>query len=197
MTSPDPAPNATTDPRVERTNEAVLGAAWELLIEGGPDAVRHRQVAAAANVSPTTVYKHFPSRGELLRAAIEVMGRPLPAEVTGHLRTDLDAMLADLVADLADEQRTRAIAAMIERAQHDRTVAAVRDGLIAEARERFRTIVETGIAAGELRGSIDVDVAFAGLLGTFFFTRLMAGEPVDADFATRVVDAFLADQRPR
>lgn len=190
-------PPATTDPRVERTSAAVLDAAWTLLIESGPDAVGHGQVAAAANVSRTTVYKHFPTRADLLRATIEVMGKPLPTELTGDLRTDLQRMLADLLADFGDERRTRAIAAMIERAQHDQTVAGVRDDLVGEAREQFRTIVLRGVAAGELRSDIDVDLAFAELLGTLFFIRFMEGGAVDADLGARLIDRFLAERRPR
>ena len=35
----------------------------------------------------------------------------------------------------------------------------------------------------------------AGLFGTFFFKRLMAGEAIDDDLAARAIDAFLADHR--
>ncbi len=185
------------DPRVERTRAAVLAAAYDLLIADGPDAVSHAQVASAANVSRTTVYKHFPTRGELLRATIEVMGKPLPAELTGDLRTDLGRMLDDIVADLGDEERTRAIATMIERARHDRTVAAVRDDLIAEARGKFRTIVGAAVDAGDLRDDIDVDLAMAGLVGALFFKCFMAGEAVDEDLARRSIDAFIANHAPR
>ncbi len=185
------------DPRVERTRSAVLTAAYDLLIADGPDAVSHGPVAAAAKVSRTTVYKHFPTRGELLRSTIEVMGKPVPSELTGDLRTDLQRLLSDLVADLADDQRTRAIAAMIERAQHDPTVAAVRDDIVCEGQEQFRTIVEHGIASGELRADIDADLAMSGLVGTFFFKRFMAGEPIDDDLAARAVDAFVANHSAR
>ena len=185
------------DPRVERSRAAVLAAAYDLLIADGPDAVSHGQVAAAANVSRTTVYKHFPTRGELLRATLEVMGKPLPAELTGDLRTDLQRLMADLVADLSDDQRTRAIAAMIERAQHDPTVAAVRDDIVCEAHEQFRTIVAHGVASGELRAGIDPDLAMSGLVGTLFFKRFMAGEPIDDDLAARVVEAFVDNHAAR
>jgi len=194
-TDTDP-PTGSADPRVERARTAILTAAYDLLINDGPDAVGHGQVAIAASVSRTTVYKHFPTRGDLLRATIEVMGKAVPPELTGDLRNDLQRLVGDIVSDLGDDQRTRAIAAMIERAQHDETVAAVRDDLVREARQQFRAIVAAGVAAGELRGDIDDDVAMAGLVGTFFFKRLMAGDTVDADLATRVVDAFLTSHRP-
>ena len=190
MTTPEPS---TRDPRVERTHAAVLHASYELLIAEGPDAVTHAQVAVAAGVSRTTVYKHFPTRGELLRQTIEVMGKPVPTELTGDLRTDLLALLDDLVADLGDDQRTRAVATMMERAQHDATVAEVRDSVVCEAVDQFRTIIDGGVASGTLRKGIDVDLAMAGLVGIFFFKRFMVGEPVDTALAERAVDAFIAN----
>lgn len=189
----DPEPREGTDPRVERTRRASLAAGYALLIEEGPDAVTHQQVATRANVSRTTVYKHFPTRAELLRHTIEVMGKPVPTELTGDLHTDLRRMLDDLVTDLADDQRTRAIATMMERAQHDATVAKVRDDLVCEAQDQFRSIIENGVASGELRPDIDVDIALSGLVGTFFFKRFMVGDPVDADLAERAVTAFITN----
>lgn len=46
-------------------------AAAQLLIERGPDAVTHRQVAAAAGVPVGSASYYFPSRDGLYRAAVE------------------------------------------------------------------------------------------------------------------------------
>lgn len=184
------------DPRTERTRTAMLAASYDLLIAEGPGEVSHANVAARANVSRTTVYKHFPTQADLLRATIVLMGKPIAPTLTGDLRTDLGAMLADIVADLADDDRTRAIAAMIERAQHDDVVASVRDDLVDEVREQFAEVLQGGVERGELRADIDVDLALAGLFGLFLFKRLMAGDTVDDALAARAIDAFLAQHAP-
>jgi AcrR family transcriptional regulator len=185
MSTPD------LDPRIERTTAAILAAAFDLLIAEGTDGVTHGQVAAAANVSRTTVYSRFPRRADLLRAAIEEFGQPIPTELTGDTRHDLIALLADIVSDLADDERSRAIATMMERAQHDPTVAEVRDDLVCGGLDMFAAIVEAAVADGTIRDDIDVDLAMAGLVGTFLFRRFMVGNPLAADEVDRVVDDFL------
>ncbi|HEX7306867.1 TetR/AcrR family transcriptional regulator [Lentzea sp.] len=65
-----------TDPRSLRSREAILNAARELLLENGPTAVTHVQVAERARVGRATVYRHWPQAEELL---VEVMATvPMP-----------------------------------------------------------------------------------------------------------------------
>ncbi len=197
MTSTTTSTTTSTDPRIERTRRAALEAAYDLLIADGPDAVSHGQVATRANVSRTTVYKHFPTRADLLRCTIEVMGKHELAPLTGDLRTDLLRQLDHLVDDFADDEHTRAMATMLERSQHDPTVAEVRDSLVCDTNDQLRAIIQQGIDAGELCAGIDIDLAMAGLMGTFVFKRLLAGERIDHAFAERVVDAFIVNHGHR
>ncbi|WP_051065314.1 TetR/AcrR family transcriptional regulator [Nocardiopsis potens] len=50
------------------TRERLLAAAWELLGEGGPEAVTLREVGRRAGVSRTAPYRHFQGKEDLLRA---------------------------------------------------------------------------------------------------------------------------------
>ena len=106
--NPD-APEISVDPRIERSRQAVLDAAVALLFDGGPDEITHAKVAAAAEVSRTTVYKHYPQRSDLLHATLEADGKqfPPPSELTGVVHTDLVTLLSHLASDLRDEGRTR------------------------------------------------------------------------------------------
>jgi AcrR family transcriptional regulator len=183
--------DAAVDPRVERTRAAILDAARDLLMESGPDAVTHGHVATQARVSRTTAYKHYPTRGDLLRATIEHVGRPFPMELTGDIEADLRAFVHDVADDLGNDEHARAFITLMERAQHDPEIAAVRDGLVCDAEDQFRSMVTNAVTAGQLRHDLDVDIAMAGLMGAFFFRRFMANEPVDADYTDRVVTEFL------
>jgi AcrR family transcriptional regulator len=183
------------DPRTERTLAAVLEAAFRLLSEQGPDGVTHALVAAAANVSRTTIYKHFPTRTDLLRATIEgFMHQPFSA-LTGDLRTDLRLFLGDLAHDLADDERACFMATMMERAMQDDTVAAVRDGFVHEAEATLRSIIEPASAVGALRLGIDIDRAMADLAGPLIFLRFLKGVPLPDGLIDHVVDGFLAAHR--
>ena len=99
------ADEPAVDPRIERTRAAIMEAAADLMMADGPTEVTHVNVAAAANVSRTTVYKHYPTRADLLRSTVEATGKsvPDPADFTGDVRADLERFFADLVADLGAE----------------------------------------------------------------------------------------------
>jgi AcrR family transcriptional regulator len=187
------------DPRVERTRVAVLAAAVELMLAGGPDAITHASVAAEAEVSRTTVYKHWPTRADLLRSTITELGKsiPDPADFTGDVRHDLTLLLANLVGDLRDEARARLIGMMMARAQHDSTVAAVRDEMVCEVERLFAEVISTGASSGELRGDIDTSMAMASIIGSLIFMRFMANSPIDDAAVARMIDEFVVGNAPR
>jgi len=187
------------DPRVERTRAAVIEAATQLMNADGPSAVTHVNVAATANVSRTTVYKHYPTRVDLLRSAIEAMGKTAPdlSDLTGDLRQNLGLFFAGLVADLCDDQRAPMVATMLEQALHDSTFAAVRDQLVGDLELPFHHLIDTAISRGELRADVDARLAMASIAGSFLFLRYMAPSGFDAQTADRVLDEFVTANGPR
>ena len=185
MTSPDqdsPAaaiePDAASDvdPRVERSRTSVVNAAAQLLLDHGPDAITHARVAAAAGVSRTTVYKHFPERSDLLFVTAEAIGKnvPNPDDITGDLRTDLRMFLNHLATDLRDPVQTRVIAMMMERGLNDDAVALVRNTFMQEFRVVFTNITSAGVTSGELSVDVDVELGLASLAGSLIYSRLLA-----------------------
>jgi AcrR family transcriptional regulator len=199
MSTTTPNPRRTCDPRVERTRALVIAAAAELLMEDGPGAITHAAVASAANVSRTTVYNHWPTREDLLRATIDSIGHAKPDidDLTGSLRVDLEILCRQLVNDLIDEQRAPMIANMMERALHDPAVVAVRNEFLEQFESVFGVVISKAIADGELRGDLNVSRAMAGLLGSFLFARFMAADGFDQRFADAVIDDFVRTNSPR
>lgn len=194
-------PRTTTpegiDPRTERVRAAVLEAAFALLMEEGPGAVTHVQVAAAARVSRTTVYKHFPTRAELLRTTIETYEQPIRTQVTGDLRTDLRALLGHLFEDLADDRRSCAFAAMLERALHDDVVAQVRNDIVEQGARTFATIISNGIARGEVRSDVDLEFAMGTLVGPVLLRRYLRGDALRTDELDGFLERFIETIAPR
>lgn len=190
--------DASVDPRIERSREAVLAAAVTLLYDGGPDKVTHAKVAAAADVSRTTVYKHYPQRSDLLHSTLEAIGKhvPLEADLTDDVRENLVMLLNNLASDLRDDGRTKMMALMLERALHDNTVSTVRDRFIAELIEAVTAIIRLGEQAGQLRSGIDPLQAIGSMGGSLLFLRLLANETIDDQLVVNVVDAFVSGHGP-
>lgn len=199
MPPTDPTPQRHDDPRVERTRAAVIDAAAELLTANGPSALTHANVAAAAGVSRTTVYTHWPTIADLLHATIESLGKsPITADqLSGDLRADLQLLCDQIATDLRDEQRAPMILSMMERAMYDPDVASVRNEFLAVFTDIFTTVIRTAIDHGHLRSDIDIDRSIAGLIGSLLFTRFMAPDGLDASFADAVIDDFVSVNAPR
>lgn len=89
----------TDAPRTRRRGaaleEAILDAAWDQLTEGGYGDFTLEAVAARAGTSRSVLYRRWPGRVELLRAAFAHLGgTPLaPPPATGSLRGDAIALL--------------------------------------------------------------------------------------------------------
>lgn len=198
-TAPDSAGPRQDDPRIERTRAAVTEAAVELLMVEGPSAVTHSSVASAAHVSRTTVYKHWPRRSDLLRSTIEAIHKTSPPTTppSGDLRSDLGQLFSGLVDDLWDTQRGPLVAIMMERSLRDPIVRAVLDERVEDYVPVFQAIVVHAIDAGDIRSDIDLDIALASIVGSFIFLRFVSPQEFDAAAAERVLDEFVATNRPR
>jgi AcrR family transcriptional regulator len=186
------------DPRVERTRAAVIDAAGELLMTDGPGAITHANVAAAAEVSRTTVYTHWPTREDLLRATIDSIRNHKPRidALTGDLRADLATLFQPLVDDLLDDQRAAAIATMMQRALFDPEVVAVRNEFLDEFAGVVGQVIADAVRSGRLRPDTDVSRAISSMLGSVMFRRFMSSEGFDAGVVDDVLDDFIRLNTP-
>ena len=55
-------------PRGERTQETILAAATQVVLESGPAAFSLREVARRSHLAPSALYNHFPNREALIIA---------------------------------------------------------------------------------------------------------------------------------
>jgi AcrR family transcriptional regulator len=81
--------------RGEELEAALLGAAWDELVEAGFGKLTMESVAARAKTGVAVLYRRWPRKDDLVIAAIGQYGRTHPVDVpdTGSLREDLLALL--------------------------------------------------------------------------------------------------------
>jgi AcrR family transcriptional regulator len=84
---------------------AILSAVIGLLGEAGYEAMTMDAVAARAHASKTTIYRRWPGKPELVRAAVDacIAGRVLRPGDTGSLRGDLLSVLHQMRGHLTPE----------------------------------------------------------------------------------------------
>lgn len=187
----DGSESGAEDPRVTRTREAVLGASRQLLLAEGSEAITHVRVATAAGVARATVYRHWPTREDLLLATVlsTDMAPALP-DASLSVRERLMAPLEQLRRDL-EGRVVPLLAMLIERGERDALLRAEKRAVARRAMSPLVRVLEDARAAGSLSGEVAADVAATLLVGPLFFRRLISDEPLTRDLVERIVSDFL------
>lgn len=156
--------------KAERPDE-LLDAALALFVERGFAATRMDDVAQRAGVSKGTVYLYWPAKEELLRAVIQrFLGGHLSAgaqaiqDHTGKASDLLRHTFADWWIAMIDSPTSGVFKLMLAEACNFPEIAAFyRQEVVERGQRLIRSIIEKGIADGELR-EVDVEAAVLSLM---------------------------------
>jgi AcrR family transcriptional regulator len=182
---------ANVDPRVARTRATVLGAAIELLAERGYSGFSVEGVVQRTGVAKTTLYRHWPTRDDLLAAAIARLDGAGPLPDTGSVRQDLLDLLARRVQAAHTSQWERCMPALVEAAAHHPELAAMIARLTSQILGQVETLLGRGIERGELRDDLDPQLAASALIGPIVFRRLLLHEAPTLQRVTAVIDLLM------
>lgn len=170
-----------------------MAAARELLQDGGIAAVTVEAVVARSGVAKTTIYRHWPSRSELVVALFaSLVPSVAPLDNAGPLREQLVALLTEHARQLEEASWSAALPALIAAADRDPELDDVRRRVLHGAQAPFVELLEAH--AGEL-SAVDRRTAAAQLFGPLIHRRLIDTGPIDASLIERVVSCFLACYR--
>ena len=143
----------------------MLCATQDLVRERGLDGFTVDAVAAASGVAKTTIYRHFPSSGELLLAALSEIVGELPDIDTGDVPHDLVELMSRYVELAARPDIRQIMVAVMQRASTDEEFDQLRRRHIAERKAPVRLLIQRGMADGLIDPTIDVDTVAAMLEG--------------------------------
>jgi AcrR family transcriptional regulator len=179
----------------ERVRHDVYKAVREILISSGYAALRLEDVAAAAGVHKSTLYRQWATKAQLVRDVINdgaAASYPRPDE--GSWAADVDALCRDLVRLFRSPTtiafvRTRAVADDPELSTGLRELAAADFGFIREPFER-------AIARGEIDPSLSIEILAELIIAPFLARVAITRVPVDDAFGKSVAAAMRAIGRP-
>ena len=187
-----PAAQRGGRPRSERSHQAILAAARELLIAGGFAAMRLEHVASRAGVGKATIYRRWASKEALAQELLSQLAAPhIAVEDVDDTRAELLAAVTNPMRAITETEFGPLIRALLSQIASDPSLGDPFRATVVQARRtEVARVIRRGIARGDLRPDAEVDVATELLVGPVYF-RLMFGGVLDGDFAERVVDTVL------
>lgn len=182
-------------PRDATRDEAILDAAIAILAEIGYERMTMDMVAVRAKAGKATVYRRWPSKGEMVVEAVGRMKRSLvdleQLADTGTLRGDLLALFRPQSVGEA-EQKMRAmagVAAML--AQHPALAEAGHDAIVAPWVAANRALIERARARGEVDAHAQVDTVAQIIPSLAAYRALIQRRPFDHAFLVEIIDGVL------
>jgi AcrR family transcriptional regulator len=179
-------------PREVRLDGAILAATLELVAEVGIHDFRMDDVAERAGVGKAAIYRRYRSKDELVTATVAALVSEITVPDTGSTREDLLALMRDAVEVYRDPVKAGVMPSLVgAMPQRPELARAIRDGFLAQRRAALRAVLDRGVARGDLRADLDVELALDVLGGALFYRLLITGGPIDADLAEGVAELVL------
>ncbi len=187
-------PSAIRKPRADaqRNRERILEVARHAFTQHGADATLD-EIARLAEIGPGTLYRHFPTRDDLIEAVYRSEVEKLAAagdrfETTMPPLAALRAWMLLFIDHVADK---RLILPAME------TVAGGSMRLIEGARGMiygtFLRLIQSAVGHGDLRPEVEPDDLVRGLIGVFHTTSMPGWE----SSARRIVDLLIDGARAK
>lgn len=191
MPSPSAATPASATPRWTEREVELLTVTLSLLHQTGYDRLTIDEVAARARASKATVYRRWPTKADLVIAAVSHgMRHAVRAPDTGSLRGDL-MRLAELITGQATALAGTLTAVLTELRRNPRLSAVVEKELLHEKRPIFQTVLRQAADRGEIDpGRIETDL-WDLLPGYLLFRFLVPGRAVTTDTIRALIDEVL------
>ncbi|GAA1653330.1 TetR/AcrR family transcriptional regulator [Nonomuraea maheshkhaliensis] len=193
---PDPAR------RSERSRQAILAAARELVSEVGYAKLTIEAIAARAGVGKQTIYRWWPSKGAVVLDAFLALSEAGPEGSmalpdTGDVAADLKAVMRATVAEFADPAFEGPIRALNAEIINDPALAAqYREKLAGPVDEAKKERLRSAQRAGQLAADADLDLALELLYAPLYQRWLLRTGPLTPDYADALAEAFLRAMRP-
>ena len=178
--------------RAERVVDGVLRTTVELLSEVGFAALRIEDVAARSGVNKTTIYRRWPSKSELISAALRELAAERSPKIpdTGSLRGDLRESVQRMI-EFASSPFGTGIVRMLQTERAQPEVDAIARELRDRQRAARRPMFDRAIARGELPPGTNPD-----LLGDMIFAPVFAKlvkhlEPITDEYLSALIEVVV------
>jgi AcrR family transcriptional regulator len=165
-------------PRDPTVDHRIIAAASELMLHRGFDSTTVDDVASRAGVGKATVYRRWPSKEDLAVAAMsELFANEFPDPDTGSLVGDIRESVRAVLAFVNTEQGGAFFRMTVAESIRDPRIAALYRESTNRAEQRGRSLLERGVARGEVRPGVNMELSLQWLTGVLS-ARTISGMPM-------------------
>ena len=173
--------------RSERIGSAVVEATIGLLMERGVEHLSFEQIATAAGINRTTLYRRWGSKERLLTwALLEYQRENIPQPDTGSLEGDLVQLAQSLSKELAGPSGPMFLNVLTANRQNDPAVGEAIKSFWDERSALTNQLLDRALARGELDADVDRRLLLEMVFGTSYFRLLQTGK-APTDKATKAL----------
>jgi AcrR family transcriptional regulator len=176
-------------PRNEEADREIIAATLRLLPQQGYDRLSMEAVAAEAGIARATVYRRYPSKAELVCAALNAFPGDGPLEQPMDIRTFLVALLSAFREGVQQCDGIAICSSLyLNRHDHPEMLDEFRRSVVDPRVGRMRQVLRDAVAAGSVRHGVDVDMIVSMLFGAGVQHILTGGE-LGPEWPSRAVAA--------
>jgi AcrR family transcriptional regulator len=183
-------------PRNERLHQAILEAAFNLVLEKGLRAVSVELIAAKTGVGKTTIYRRWPNKAAVVMDAFTMRvgsGSLFPrADSVAHsIRLQMRAMARSFRGSDG-----ALVKALLAEAQFDPELAlAFRERWTLPRRKLARSVIDQAIRQKEFRVDIDPETAIDLLYAPIYYRLQMGTGPLSDTYIDEIFDQAISGLR--
>jgi AcrR family transcriptional regulator len=187
ITQPSSRPRGR--PRNEDADRQIIAAALRLLSSEGYDRTSIEAVAAEAQVTRATVYRRYPTKADMVTAAVCTLASPHDPSGCPDARATVTELLRGFQQAVGPNDGISMVASLyLQRHEHPEMLESFRERVIRPCRLRMAAVLELAREKGELRADADPAAIVEMLIGSYLY-RTFAGLPIAAEWPDQIVAA--------
>lgn len=175
------------------TRHAAVTATVDLLLRAGYRGITMEAVARSANISKSTLYRHWPNKAHLVLDAYTYRTNVDTAvRDTGDVRADLAAYLAKLAYSLNFRGAAAIVSELIlEANRSDEFALLYRSTLLRDRRGVFLAIFLRAERRGQVRTGLDWGTVIDAAYGAIHHRLIVSGQSIDGEFVENLTTVLL------
>lgn len=170
-------------PRSEVSKQAILDAAWKMLLNTSVKDISIEAIAKRANVGKTTIYRWWPNKIAVVLDAVNGQMMFPPAPVSGNSAKELLLLQLERFGKTLKGRTGKIIAEVFAESQSSKTLLEIYyKNFMLQHEEILANIIEQGKQSGEFGVHADTALVVDMIYGSVFYRLMSNPDSIQPEF---------------